>query len=74
MGLREHGVLQITIRIFRKLLLRVMMIIPMFSETHDIVKRSTITLAESHGDMGFPSKPSSSWSSFWVLTGRGYVG
>ncbi|KAJ5831505.1 Activated [Penicillium chrysogenum] len=33
---------------------------PMFSETHDIVKRSTITLAESHGDMGFPSKPSSS--------------
>ncbi|CAG8146800.1 hypothetical protein PENNAL_c0006G02734 [Penicillium nalgiovense] len=33
---------------------------PMFSENHDIVKRSTITLAESHGDMGFSSKPSSS--------------
>ncbi|CAI7601731.1 unnamed protein product [Penicillium glandicola] len=33
---------------------------PVFSETHDLVKRSTITLSESNGDMGFPSKPSSS--------------
>ncbi|KAJ5972961.1 uncharacterized protein N7479_002879 [Penicillium vulpinum] len=33
---------------------------PVFSENHDLVKRSTITLAESNGDMGFPSKPSSS--------------
>ncbi|KAJ5201146.1 hypothetical protein N7449_005949 [Penicillium cf. viridicatum] len=33
---------------------------PIFSENHDLVKRSTITLAESNGDMGFPSKPSSS--------------
>ncbi|KGO73212.1 hypothetical protein PITC_003000 [Penicillium italicum] len=33
---------------------------PIFSETHDLVKRSTITLAESNDDMGFPSKPSSS--------------
>ncbi|KAJ5822589.1 hypothetical protein N7447_004929 [Penicillium robsamsonii] len=33
---------------------------PIFSENHDLVKRSTITLAESNGDMEFPSKPSSS--------------
>ncbi|KAJ5375674.1 hypothetical protein N7517_007680 [Penicillium concentricum] len=33
---------------------------PIFSESHDLVKRSTITLAESNGDIGFPSKPSSS--------------
>ncbi|KGO57786.1 hypothetical protein PEX1_059810 [Penicillium expansum] len=33
---------------------------PIFSESHDLVKRSTITLAESNEDMGFPSKPSSS--------------
>lgn len=33
---------------------------PIFSGNHDLVKRSTITLAESNGDMGFPSKPSSS--------------
>ncbi|KAJ5933122.1 hypothetical protein N7516_007611 [Penicillium verrucosum] len=33
---------------------------PIFSENHDLVKRSTITLAESNGNTGFPSKPSSS--------------
>jgi hypothetical protein len=33
---------------------------PIFSENHDLVKRSTITLSESNGDMGFSSKPSSS--------------
>ncbi|KAJ5598646.1 hypothetical protein N7537_008730 [Penicillium hordei] len=33
---------------------------PVFSENHDLVKQSTITLAESNGDMGFLSKPSSS--------------
>ncbi|KXG50494.1 uncharacterized protein PGRI_069850 [Penicillium griseofulvum] len=33
---------------------------PIFSENHDLVKRSTITLSESKGDMGFSSKPSSS--------------
>jgi hypothetical protein len=29
-------------------------------ENHDLATRSTITLAESNGDMGFPSQPSSS--------------
>ncbi|KAG0160646.1 hypothetical protein PDIDSM_8176 [Penicillium digitatum] len=33
---------------------------PIFSESHDLVKQSTITLAELNGDMGFSSKPSSS--------------
>ncbi|CAG8896885.1 unnamed protein product [Penicillium egyptiacum] len=33
---------------------------PIFPGNDDLVKRSTITLAESHGDMEFPSKPSSS--------------
>ncbi|OQD93214.1 hypothetical protein PENSOL_c034G06997 [Penicillium solitum] len=33
---------------------------PIFPENHDLVKRSTITLAESNEDTGFPSKPSSS--------------
>jgi hypothetical protein len=32
---------------------------PVF-EKHDLAKRSTITLAESNGGMGFPSQPSSS--------------
>ncbi|KAI3232179.1 hypothetical protein DTO012A9_4172 [Penicillium roqueforti] len=31
-----------------------------FSENHDLLQRSTIPLAESNGDMGFSSKPSSS--------------
>ncbi|KAJ5173668.1 uncharacterized protein N7500_001599 [Penicillium coprophilum] len=33
---------------------------PIFSGNHDLVKRSTITLAESNEDMDFSSKPSSS--------------
>ncbi|KAJ5437516.1 hypothetical protein N7445_006060 [Penicillium cf. griseofulvum] len=33
---------------------------PIFSENHGLVKRSTIALSESNGDMGFSSKPSSS--------------
>ncbi|KAJ5123947.1 uncharacterized protein N7515_007772 [Penicillium bovifimosum] len=32
---------------------------PIFPENHDLVKRSTITLAGSNEDMGFSSKPSS---------------